>query len=378
MWARVLVAGCGSVAVALRSLAHSEAKVGKVLDLRGKRAQERKRIAELCDVETASNTFYVPPTADNPSHTYILGVLHGNAECRRQTKLLIEKLKPNTVVVEASPSMTERMKTRLETGRDPGKDLSIVELWKMGYRQTAMTELLFGVYCFLNPMRLKKKSQMDNYTNGEMMDAIQAAKAIGARVVGADNDWYVRSERLFKAVAWQDITLLHKIGMRMRTVTSRTHLSAEEIELQEKYGEASYKSRERLFERDSKKSMIGGGLFCHLANAHERDLLISKTAREAPGDVVVAVVGLSHIAGVLDFWEEQPGVDYDALRTPDGGSKEALESWLTVHPMPPFSVFSRIKIGTTENGFKKPTKYGLCNDAPRNTPKYVQRQTKSS
>jgi len=88
-------------------------------------------------------------------------------------------------------------------------------------------------------------------------------------------------------------------------------------------------------------------------DSHADDGHLAKSKRNVEVvRVSVGVFGSEHVRGILDFWASE--FDTDKLLTaPD--VRDSIELWLTVHPLPPETLFGTFSGRFHRNGRKKKT-----------------------
>jgi pheromone shutdown-related protein TraB len=148
----------------------------------------------------------------------------------------------------------------------------------------------------------------------EMMRAIQAAEAVGARIHLADRDIRTTLSRTWRLMGlWTKVKLLaHFIA----SVGEMDDIKQEDIEKMK---------REDVLE--TLLSEIGKSLpEIRRILIDERDLYLAHKIRTAPGRKIVAVVGAGHVPGIQKTWEKP--IDMDELeQMPPKGRLSHVLKW---------------------------------------------------
>ncbi|GAB5365002.1 hypothetical protein AAMO2058_001018700 [Amorphochlora amoebiformis] len=163
-------------------------------------------------------------------------------------------------------------------------------------------------------------------------------------IIYADSPWHIRTERFFN--------FEKSVGPIFHLMTQQ-HVSDSKIST---LATQIYMDREKERKRQKGKSFVCSGVGFHVTNVFERDILFIHRLQKARGPVVVGVFGEGHIEGILDFWDN-PNVPHlaNTILSKEKSIKASIETWLSVHPLPPLSLMANGGIGYSpvyENGNK--------------------------
>lgn len=151
----------------------------------------------------------------------------------------------------------------------------------------------------------------------ELLAGVHAAHDVGAELVLADRDVQVTLKRSWSRLSFSDRAQL-VLAMVLSLFASSSEVSEEQIEA--------------LKDRDTIQEMMNE-LAKHMPRLQiplidERDRYLMSTIQQAPGPVIVAVVGAGHVGGMLQYLGKQ--IDRDELCVLPGRSPfAALRPWLT-------------------------------------------------
>jgi pheromone shutdown-related protein TraB len=135
----------------------------------------------------------------------------------------------------------------------------------------------------------------------ELLEAIQAAESVGARIHLADRDIRITLSRLWRALGfWKVIELFAHLFTSIREIEDIDETAIE-----------------RMKEKDVLDALLSE-LGTELPRVREivideRDQYLAHRIRTSPGKRIVAVVGAGHVPGIQEFWESE--LDIDTLMT---------------------------------------------------------------
>ena len=151
----------------------------------------------------------------------------------------------------------------------------------------------------------------------EMINAIESAKEIGARIIPADRDIQTTLTRVWRSMGlWEKLKLMFQLVL---SLGNSDEITEEEIE-------------------SMKQEDILSTLLADMKSSHpilekilidERDQFLADTIRNAPGERIVAVVGAGHVPGIKRYIASSAPIDRDELtRIPKGGNFGKAMKWL--------------------------------------------------
>jgi pheromone shutdown-related protein TraB len=199
-----------------------------------------------------------------------------------RVRTVIDAERPDTVCVELCPSRHQAIRQK-----ENWLDTDIVKV----IRQRKATLLFMNLLLASFQRRIARK--LDIQPGQEMIEAMDAAEAIGAGVHLADRDIRITLTRTWRALGlWGKVKLLFHLLFSLGEVDD---ISEEDIE--------------RLKQEDILASVLTevGRSLPELKTIliDERDQYLAEKIRTAPGDKVVAVVGAGHLAGIRRHWGQE-------------------------------------------------------------------------
>jgi pheromone shutdown-related protein TraB len=213
---------------------------------------------------------------------YIVGTAHISKKSVEEVIAVIEAVKPDTVCVELDA-------TRLESLTDASRfrKLDIFQIIKEKKVLLLMTSLVLSAY------QRRLGDALGVKPGAEMLAAVEKAREIGAELVLADRDIQATLKR-----TWRSLSYWNKSKVLATLVAS--FFAA---------GEITEEQIEQLKDKDTISDMMK-----ELAKAmpqvqipliDERDQYLMSSIREAPGKVIVAVVGAGHVEGMVSYLDRE-------------------------------------------------------------------------
>ncbi len=212
---------------------------------------------------------------------YLVGTAHVSRESVSEVRQTIEALRPDVVCVELDEGRYQNL-----TDLSRWKKTNISEVIRKGKAMLLLSSLIMTSF----QRRIGKK--LGVIPGAELLEAVNAARDVDARVVLADRDIQITLKR-----TWSKFRLLDRIKVAGQLAASLfvsdeiDEKTIEELKQQEKLGDVL-----QLL-ADEFPSMKGGLI-------DERDIYLSQRIREAGGKRVVAVVGAGHVPGILTHLDE--------------------------------------------------------------------------
>jgi len=251
----------------------------------------------------------------------LIGTAHVSRESTRIVKEVIAAEKPDTVCVELC-------EPRFQTIRQPDqwRNTDIIKVIKEKKTFLLLSNLLLASF----QKRIAEK--LDVKPGEEMIAAMDAADAVGARIHLADREIRVTLSRTWRIMgAWDKSKLLFQLISSL--------LEIEEV---------SEADVEKMKEQDVLESLLAevGKSMPVLKTIliDERDKYLAEKIRTAPGEKIIAVVGAGHVPGIKKYWETD--IDLAALETlPPKGKMSGILQWLI-----PLSVVALIGYGFYNGG----------------------------
>jgi pheromone shutdown-related protein TraB len=206
---------------------------------------------------------------------YLVGTAHVSRESVKDVRETCEKLKPETVCVELCAA---RYKTLVK--QDAWKQMNIFKVIREKKAVFLLAQLIMTAFY------RKLGEQLGVQPGAEMLEGVKVAEELGSELVLADRDIEVTLKRVWGHLNWWNklkmtgqllasLLLAEKIDEEMiEDMKNRDQLEA----LLESFGKSFPEVKKRLLE--------------------ERDIYLAQKIREAPGDMIVAVVGAAHVPGI--------------------------------------------------------------------------------
>ena len=218
----------------------------------------------------------------------IIGTAHVSKESVSLVTRVIEEEKPDTVCVELCKSRYEAL-----TKKDHWKDMDLFKVIKEKKAFLLLSNLMLASF----QKRIGKKLGIK--PGEEMMQAVQAAEKVGARIRLADRDIRTTLARTWRHMGfWTKIKLIAQMVVSMGEVDK---IQQEDVE--------------RMKNQDVLETLLSeiGEVLPELRNIliDERDQYLAYRTRTAPGKKIVSVVGAGHVPGIKQHWEKS--IDLESL-----------------------------------------------------------------
>ncbi|MFW5819485.1 MAG: TraB/GumN family protein [Desulfovermiculus sp.] len=208
---------------------------------------------------------------------HIVGTAHVSQASVDDVRRTISMTQPDTVCVELCPSRFQAM-----IQPDDWKKMDIYRVVK------EKKSLFLLIQLILSAFYRSIAKQLGVQPGAEMLAAVNVAKEQGAGLILADRDVNITLKRVWGYLSWW-----HKLKMLFHLLTS--------LILPHKVDEASI---EDLKDKDQLEVVMD-----QMARSYpqvkkrlidERDLYLAHSVQNAPGRVVVAVVGAGHVPGMVN------------------------------------------------------------------------------
>jgi pheromone shutdown-related protein TraB len=244
----------------------------------------------------------------------LVGTAHVSRESARLVGDVIETEKPDTVCVELCEARYQSIRQK-----EKWLDTDIIKVIKEKKSFLLLSNLLLASF------QKRIADKFDVVPGAEMIKAIDAGEAIGARIHLAD-----RNIRITLAKTWRAMGLWGKIKLLFHLL-----LSIGEI------GEITEEDIEKMQQQDVLETLLAdvGKSLPVLKDIliDERDQYLTHKIRTAPGDKIVAVVGAGHVPGIKKYWNAE--IDVDRLnQIPPKGKLSGLLKWIV--PLGIFILFA--------------------------------------
>ncbi|MBN8548275.1 MAG: TraB/GumN family protein [Deltaproteobacteria bacterium] len=206
---------------------------------------------------------------------YLVGTAHISKKSTQLAEDIIREVKPDTVAIELCLP-------RYQSLQDPErwKKTDIVSVIRAGKAFVLMAQLLLAGF------QKKLGGQLDIKPGAEMLRAAQVADELGAKLVFADREIRITLKRTWASLS---IRSMFRLLMAMGNgVLGDQKISEEEIEKM-KSSDALHELMKDFSDKlpEVRKTLID-----------ERDQYLTSKVQDAPGEVIVAVVGAGHVPGM--------------------------------------------------------------------------------
>ncbi|MCA9543697.1 MAG: TraB/GumN family protein [Myxococcales bacterium] len=207
---------------------------------------------------------------------YLVGTAHISQRSVEDVRRTIELVKPDTVCIELDA-------TRFEAMMDPDRwrKLDVFQVIKQKKVLFVLAQLALSGY------QRRLGDALGVKPGAEMLEAVEAAKDVGAEVVLADRDIQATLKRTWRNLGFFD--KLKVLGALGGASFSREEISEEELE--------KLKDRDTLTEMMNAFAEQLPQVKAPLID--ERDVYLMASTERAPGDSVVSVVGAGHVPGMI-------------------------------------------------------------------------------
>ena len=212
----------------------------------------------------------------------LVGTAHVSKESVNLVKAVIDVERPDTVCVELCTSRYLSI-----TQRDRWKDMNIIKVIKEKKAFLLLSNLMLASF------QKRIADKLDVKPGEEMIKAIEAGNAAGAKIHLADRDIRVTLSRAWRAMGlWDKLKLIFQMVLSLGEVDE---ITAEDVE--------KMKQEDML---ETLLSDIGKSLpKIRDILIDERDRYLAHKIRTAPGNKIVAVVGAGHVPGIKKYWDKK-------------------------------------------------------------------------
>jgi pheromone shutdown-related protein TraB len=218
----------------------------------------------------------------------LVGTAHVSKDSVELVQAVIDEVQPDTVCVELCESRAQSIRQK-----DRWREMDIVKVIKEKKAFLLLSNLMLASF------QKRIADRLEVAPGQEMIQAMDAAEAIGATVCLADRDIRTTLSRTWKSLGpWSKCKLLFQLLLSLGEVDEISEADVEQMKQQDilmsildEVGKSMPQLRTSLID--------------------ERDLYLTEKIRSAPGQRIVAVVGAGHVPGIKGCWE-QP-IDLESL-----------------------------------------------------------------
>ncbi len=242
----------------------------------------------------------------NGKEIILIGTAHVSRESARLVKEIIHEEKPDTVCVELCHS-------RLKSIRDNEnwRNMNIVNVIKEKKAMLLLMNLMLASF------QKKIAEKFDIKPGQEMINAVEAAEAVGATLIPADREIQVTLTRVWRSMGlWEKVKLMFQL---MLSMGGSDEITEEEIE------QMKQEDLLQTLLADVKKSHP----IMEKVLIAERDQFLAAKISSAPGQRIVAVVGAGHAPGIKRHLASGRSIDTASLTDiPPAGKIGKVLKWL--------------------------------------------------
>ena len=237
---------------------------------------------------SASNVTIKRRGPDGERTFHLIGTAHVSKKSVEEVQRVIAELRPNTVCVEL-----DEMRYEALTDETRWRKLDIFEVIKQRKTLFLMANLA------LQSFQKRLGDQLGVRPGAELVAAVEAGKAVGAEVLLVDRHVQITLKRTWGALGFFEKVKL--IGLLFASLLGGEEITEEDVE--------RLKHREHFQDALHQFAAVVPNVKEPLID--ERDAYMMSRIEAAPGEVVVAVVGAGHVAGMTQHLGKK--IDRDAL-----------------------------------------------------------------
>ncbi len=252
----------------------------------------------------ASNCNMVHRLKHEDKDIILVGTAHVSKESVQLVNSVIYEEKPDTVCVELCETRYQSI-----INKDLWLNTDIVKVIKEKKSFLLLSNLLLASF----QKRIAK--QFDIKPGQEMIEAIRAGEAAGAKIFPSDRDIRTTLARVWHNMGfWGKTKLIFQLLLSLGDV-----------------GDITEKDIEKMKQEDVLETLlaeVGKSLpVLKKILIDERDMYLSQKIKTAPGNKIVAVVGAGHVKGIKSFWNES--IDTASLEEiPPKGKTGDIIQWV--------------------------------------------------
>lgn len=262
---------------------------------------------------------------DGDRTIYLIGTAHVSHESVVEVQEAIDALRPDTVCVELCQARYDAL-----TDRDRWQNLDVFRVIREGKSLFLLANLAIGAW------QRRIGRELGVTPGAELLAAAEKGHETGAEVVLIDRDIHVTLRRTWGNLRLRDRFML--LSAIANSLVSRDELDAESIEALKEHAHLE----DMLSEFASAFPAVKGPLI------DERDHYMAAHLRDAPGNVIVAVVGAAHGPGIERVFPN-PTPREQLRQMPPPGKLGAILKWAI-----PAAILIGFYIGITREDPRSP------------------------
>ncbi len=207
---------------------------------------------------------------------YILGTAHVSKDSVREVREAINEIRPDTVCVELCEARYESM-----FNEDKWKNMDIVKVVKQNKAFYLLMQLI------LSSFYKKIGDKLGVRPGADMIEAVYAAREIGAEIVLADRDVNITLKRVWGYLGF--FKKIKLIGLMVSSIFSTEEITEQDIEKLRQKDQLEIALEEVASSLPEVKQRL----------LDERDIYLAEKIKSAPGKKILAVVGYGHVNGIV-------------------------------------------------------------------------------
>ena len=225
---------------------------------------------------------------------YLVGTAHVSEDSVREVEEVIDLVKPDTVCVELCDARYHSL-----TDKERWKNLDIFKVIKEGKTLFLLATLAIGAY------QRRLGAKLGIKPGAELMAGAEKAKEVGAALELIDRDIHITLKR-----TWGNLGFFKKMGLLSAIMGSMfegkvdEEVGADEIEALKEQANLSLMMEE--FSNEFPE--------VHKPLIDERDRYMISGIKDAPGEIIVAVVGAGHVPGMKRYFDKGEPIDREPLK----------------------------------------------------------------
>lgn len=209
---------------------------------------------------------------------YLVGTAHVSQKSVLEVRATIEAVRPETVAIELCQTRYDAM-----TDEDRWRKLDVFQIIRQKKVLFTVANLALSAY------QRKIGDKLGVKPGAEQLEAVQAAKDVGAELVLADRDIQATLKR-----TWRNLSLWDRAKVFSGLLGGFEGEEITEEKLEQLKDRDHVSEAMEAFAKELPK--IQGPLI------DERDRYLMSSVEDAPGKTVVAVVGAGHVRGMVSYF----------------------------------------------------------------------------
>jgi len=235
---------------------------------------------------------------------YILGTAHVSKDSVKDVREVINTIRPDSVCVELCNARYESM-----FNEQKWKDMDIVRVIKENKAFYLLIQLVLSSF-------YKKIGDVLGVRPGaDMIEAVEAAREVGAQIVLADRDVNVTLRRVWGSLGF--FKKMKLLGLLLSSVFSDEEITSDDIEKLKQKDQLEIALEEVARSLPEVKERL----------IDERDIFLAEKIKSATGKKIVAVVGAGHVNGIVKNLSKENDIS-PLMELPKKGKLATILKWI--------------------------------------------------